>query len=129
MKTVELKSRFPMIISQMPLRVGAATREGARLIANTARARAPIGGITEGYDPHPGRLRESIHVADWRDAGDSDAKWAVVVDPVDQAGRPYASYVEFGSVHNEPPHPFLIPAYEEARAITIAMARSSLIKL
>jgi HK97 gp10 family phage protein len=126
-RTVVLKDRFPQIIAQLPLRVGAATRQGARNIAATAKELAPVG---QGLDnPHPGRLRDSIRVEDRREQGDG---WVVTVPAMSEpweghpSGMPYAHLVEFGSVHNQPPQPFLIPATEVHRESVPALVSASL---
>jgi HK97 gp10 family phage protein len=128
MKTVVLKDRFPQIIAQLPLRVGLATRAGARLVAATAKELAPVG--TGPDSPHPGRLRDSIRVEDRRDT--EDGGWAVSVPAMSEpwsghpVGMPYAHLVEFGSVHNDPPQPFLIPATEVHREEVPALVAAAL---
>jgi len=73
--------------------------------ADTARGLAPVGGAN---DPHPGQLRDSIHVEGDTLVADTD----------------YAASVEFGSIHNPSPHPFFRPAIHRAEAELPAVAKT-----
>lgn len=109
-RAVVVKSRLPAIAAKLPATVSGGVERAAHMIAEEAKRRAPEGQPPE--DPHPGRLKESIR------AVEIDDDWYVIADARagdERQGAPYAHMVEFGSVHNAPPHPFLIPALEADR--------------
>lgn len=105
-----LKSRIPEVIAELPARAAAGAHEAAEQIAESARARAPVGIAIE--DEHPGRLRDSIET-------DEQPEGTYVVvrahAGLDGEGPPYGHFVEFGTVRAAP-HPFLLPAAEEAES-------------
>lgn len=126
-----LKNRFPQIIVQIQPRTEAAMRAGAELVAERARARAPVGQGPD--DPHPGRLRDSIHVERFGESAKSeDPMYRVVADAqadkkqgVRSSGRGvptagaegayYGVFLEFGAYGGRVHHPFMIPAFEESK--------------
>jgi len=108
-----LKSRFPQIIAELPVRMHRNSDVTAERIRAAAYSTAPVGSGMD--DPHPGRLRESLHVEH-----DDEGVWVVAdaaAEPVRgrSEGAPYGHMVEYGSVHNVA-RPFLHPAAEENRA-------------
>ena len=91
-----LTSRIPEIVAELNAAVEAAAKAGAEQVAEAARQRVPV---------DTGKLRDAIHTQT-----DADGSWVI-------AGNKKAFYghiVEHGSVHT-PPHPFLVPAFEETR--------------
>lgn len=93
------------------------------------REYAPEGSA---FDRDPGALKRSIH----KEPVDSPSgvKVKVVADALDEKGRPYPSFVEYGHKTKEgvhvPPKPFFWPAYQvmkkkirsrAARAMTAAV--------
>jgi HK97 gp10 family phage protein len=87
----------------------AVVHEAADHIANRARDRVVVGAT--------GELRDSI-----------EAKREGVGEYSVGAGKFYAIFVEFGTVH-VPARPFLVPAAEEARGEIQAIAAAALRKL
>jgi HK97 gp10 family phage protein len=77
-------------------------REG---IAEEARRNAPVGTGDEG-DPHPGELRDSIHVEDEKVVADSD----------------HANFVEHGTIFMAP-EPFFAPACQKGKELLRAGLR------
>ena len=96
--TVTLVSDLSEIAAGLPLRVEHALEDEVNGIADSARARVPV---------ESGNLRDSIETIPYNEPG--FIGFRVV------AGEFYAHMVEFGSVHNKPAEPFLVPALEERR--------------
>lgn len=123
-------------------------------MADAARALAPLGSKAEG-DDHPGRLKASIGVSakvgtkagsseyaqalaaglpkteavaalkDARRAAQGDQAFAAAyVGPAKTAF--YAHLVEFGSIHNRPPQPFMRPAWESNKMAALEVIKSQL---
>lgn len=91
-----LKSRIPEIAKALEPAIHEAVKEAADTIRDAAKERVPV---------RTGRLRRAIHTEEAPEgayviAGDSQA-W-------------YGHLVEHGTSHS-PPHPFLVPAFEENR--------------
>lgn len=113
-----LKSRIPAIVAAMPGLSDAAMEAGAEMIADRARVLAPVG---TGSDPHPGRLRDSIHVEKL------DEGFAVVADAQadprksGSQGAFYAVFLEFGAYNGKVHHPFLVPAAEAMREVIVGL--------
>jgi hypothetical protein len=74
-------------------------------LANAVRRAAPVGGAG---DPHPGAIRDSVHVEK-----PAPLHWRVVIDAKDLKGRFVAKSVEFGHLAangaHVPPVPFAYP--------------------
>ena len=112
--TVTLISDLSDIAHGIGPDVQKAIQDAADKIAEDARSRVPV---------ETGRLRDSIKVIEYNEPGRfgyrivADAE----ADPVRgrSDGTPYAHMVEFGSVHNQPARPFLVPALEEGSRDTI----------
>ena len=112
--TVTLISDLSDIAHGIGPDVQAAIENAAEKIAEDARAKVPK--VT-------GRLHDSIKVIPYNEPGSygfrivADAQ----ADPVRgrSEGAPYAHLVEYGSVHNEPPTPFMVPALEENERSTV----------
>lgn len=108
--TVTLVSHLGEIASGIPDDVKDTLKAEAEKVADKARANVPV---------DTGELRESIHVIDYNEPG--FVGYRVVADaraePVRgrSDGAPYAHMVEFGSVHNQPARPFLLPALAESK--------------
>lgn len=106
---VTLMSDLSEISSGLPDSVADALKEQTEKIAQDARQRVPV---------DTGDLRDSIEVIEYNEPG--RVGYRVVADaraePVRgrSDGAPYAHLVEFGSVHNKPAQPFLVPALEDA---------------
>ena len=107
---VALKSRLNFIAANLPSDAKRILKEGAEDIAETARSKVPVDS---------GRLRDSIKVYEYEASGQVGYRVRAEArsDPTPRRsnGWPYAHFVEYGSVHNLPPRPFLIPAFEEHR--------------
>lgn len=118
---VHLKSRLLAIAASLPVRCDLGAHLAAETIARDARANAPVGDPAE--DPHPGRLRDSIHV-ERRDDG-----WYVLAsaqaDLAATEGAPYGHMVEFGTVDTAA-QPFMVPAAEANRHETVVLIAGSL---
>lgn len=106
--TVTLVSHLNEIASGIPDEVREVLKDQAERVAEAARSKAPV---------ETGELRESIHVIDYNEPG--FVGYRVVADATAEPiqgrsdGAPYAHMVEYGSVHNKPPRPFLVPALAE----------------
>jgi HK97 gp10 family phage protein len=105
---VTMESELDNIASGISDEVAEVMRNGAEEIATAARAAVPRGAT--------GNLADSIEVVE------SDLKgqrgYRVVADARSTSGKyevPYGHMVEYGSVHNDPPKPFLTPALDERR--------------
>lgn len=131
-----LESRFPQIVAELSVKVGAAIKEGTEGIAEAAKANAP--------DPPPyGKyLKESIEARSGdfsygaRSAfGQNEASKYGFSVPV---GRQvvteiaygvwsswYSPFVEFGTSHSAP-HPFLMPAAEEGLPEVVGLVNAAL---
>jgi HK97 gp10 family phage protein len=105
---VSYKSSLPKITAELAVRLDAATREAADLIAARAKDRVPV--LT-------GRLRDAIHV---EAAGVGEH--AVVAGSREIF---YGNIVEHGGAHT-PPRPFLIPAFEESRDEALKLGAAAL---
>jgi len=117
---VILKSRLPQIAAVLPIRAAQGIEAAARQIVRDAQSAAPVG--TPPDDPHPGRLRDSIH------ALEIDGEWWVVADAragAAEQGAPYAHMVEFGTVDTAA-RPFMIPAAEKNRLPTAVFVAGAL---
>jgi HK97 gp10 family phage protein len=104
---VSLKSDLDNIASGISDEVAEIMREKVEDVANAARQAVPR---------NTGNLADSIEVvkSDLR----GQRGYRVVADARSTSGKydvPYAHMVEYGSVHNEPPKPFLGPALDERR--------------
>lgn len=107
--SVKVKSRIPEIASEMPHAVKVALEDGAHLIAQEAKQRAPDA------PPYGEGLVEAIHVEEEPEgfyvvAGDSDVF--------------YGHLVEHGTSHSAP-RPFLIPSLVDQASEVVGLARSS----
>lgn len=101
------------------MRVQTAQHIAAERIALDAQQRVAVGGPE---DPHPGRLRDSIH-AEHRAEG-----WYVLASAragEDEQGAPYGHMLEFGTVDTAP-QPFLVPAAEANRGEYVVIVAGSL---
>lgn len=102
------RSRLPKIAAEIAPALDVIARAGAELVEAHAEERVPV---------ETGRLRDAIHVEQERPgayfvvAGDNEAF--------------YGHIVEHGGV-NTPPHPFLIPAGQQARKEIRAAARAEI---
>lgn len=117
--SVVLKSRLLAIASALPARVKVAQHIAAERIALDAQMRVTVGRPP---DPHPGRLRDSIH-AEERAEG-----WYVLASAragEDEQGAPYGHMLEFGTVDTAP-QPFLVPAAEAIRGDYVVLVAGSL---
>lgn len=85
---------LPAGVAEVVAAANAGLMELGEFIAEEARRNAPVGS---GDDPHPGRLRDSIHVV-------RDVDGVTVVADAEEA-----IFNEFGTV-NMPAHPFMTPA-------------------
>jgi len=118
---VTLKSELGNIASGISDEVKDVLKDQAEEIATSARSKAPV--LT-------GNLRDSIEVIDANEPGFvgyrimADARARPVRGRSD--GAPYAFMVEYGSVHNEPPRPFMVPALEEGREPTLKAVENAL---
>ena len=116
--TVVLKSELTDIASGISDEVKDALRDSVEAMAADARSKAPV---------RTGKLRDSIEVIDYNEPG--FVGYRVVADARSETGKynaPYAHMVEYGSVHNEPPQPFLIPALEENSEPTLDAVKNAL---
>jgi len=112
---VTLASKLDGIAKDLRREVSKAVKDGANVVVEAARDKAPI---------EDGDLRDSIQVerADaakyrvYADANSGDGEWV----------NYYAQWVEFGSVHNPTPRPFLIPALEESKEEIVGMVEDVL---
>ena len=103
-----LKSRLPQITAALAGKVDIAVRAGAERIAADAKTRVPV---------NSGKLRDAIHVE-----RDAPGRYAVI------AGDNTAFYghlVEFGTSKTAA-HPFLIPAAEAQRQVSVTSAAQAL---
>ena len=119
--TVILKSDLSEISSGISDEVKDALKDATEKMAEQARANAPVG------DVDGGDLRDSIEVVEYNEPG--RVGYRVVADARSATGKynaPYAHMVEFGSVHNDPPRPFLIPALWENSDETLDMVSEAL---
>ena len=111
-----LHSELGDIADDMADEVRDVLEKQAGKIAETAKNNAPVGGDVS-YDPHRGRLKESISVID-ADEGNSIG-FRVIADARDDKGVPYAHMVEYGTEvwraadPKRDERPFLLPAFEE----------------
>ena len=102
--SVTLISDLSEISSGLPDAVAEALEAEAEKIAQDAKQRVPV---------RTGNLRDSIEVVPYNEPG--FVGFRVVADARSLTGKynaPYAHMVEYGSVHNEPARPFLVPALE-----------------
>lgn len=133
---VALKSDLSEISSGIPDSVKEALKGEADKIAEAAKAKAPV---------DTGRLRDSIHVIDYNEPGfvgyrvvadagakqlrasrwDRKNKQRVYTGGLREAFS-YAFLVEYGSVHNQPPRPFLVPALREKSDETVKSVEEAL---
>jgi HK97 gp10 family phage protein len=90
----EIVSKLQNISDSLTRNIGAALREGAQLIVDSAQANAPV---------DTGFLRDSIQVAE-----ESDTSVTVVAE------AEYAAFVEYGTRFMSA-QPFFEPAIEEAK--------------
>jgi HK97 gp10 family phage protein len=96
----KLTSRIPQVVAELAVRADSAARAGAELVERGGKARAPDAPpIGEG-------LVEAIHVE-----RQGPARYMVVAGDDDVF---YGHMVEHGTTHSAP-HPFMVPAAEEAR--------------
>lgn len=105
---VTLQSDLDGIASGISDEVDEVLRAKAEEIAEAARQAVPRGAT--------GNLADSIVVEEDTRRGYSG--YRVVADARSATGKyhaPYAHMVEYGSVHNDPPRPFLIPALDDRR--------------
>lgn len=117
--TAYLESRFPEIIAAMDLRVEEALAMGADAVVKLSKDRCPVGAT--------GNLKDSIH-AEAIPSNASYSSWQVV------AGNSEAFYghmVENGTSGQtaHPPHPFLVPSFEELRPTIVQMIEHMLLGL
>jgi HK97 gp10 family phage protein len=104
---VTLNSELDNIASGISDEVAEIMREKVEDVANAARQAVPR---------NTGNLADSIEVVESDLRGQRG--YRVVADARSTSGKydvPYAHMVEYGSVHNEPPRPFLLPALDERR--------------
>jgi HK97 gp10 family phage protein len=104
---VTLNSELDNIASGISDEVAEIMREKTEDIANAARQAVPR---------NTGNLADSIEVVESDLRGQRG--YRVVADARSTSGKydvPYAHMVEYGSVHNDPPRPFLGPALDERR--------------
>lgn len=126
---VSLTSDLSDISSGIPDAVREALKESAEKMAEGARSRVPV---------DTGELRDSIEVVPYNEPGFVGYR-VVAGATADQLratkwdrktgtrtytggmreGAPYAHWVEYGSVHNVPAHPFLTPQLWEKRDETL----------
>lgn len=104
-------SRIPEIVVELALKLDAVGEATAESIARGARERVPIGAP----DVH---LKDAIRVKD----GEGVGEFQVLAGDSDTF---YGHIVEHGSAHSAP-HPFLLPAAEEARQRINTLARTAL---
>lgn len=105
---VTLNSELDNIASGISDEVAEIMREKTEEVADAARQAVPRGKT--------GNLADSIEVVESNLRGQRG--YRVVADARSTSGKydvPYAHMVEYGSVHNEPPRPFLGPALDERR--------------
>lgn len=107
---VELKSRLPEIALELGPLTSEGLNEGAKLIVEAAKQRVPV---------ESGRLRDAIHIED-------EGQGIAVVAGNNEAF--YGHMVEHGTTHS-PPHPFLVPAFEETKVEVAAAVEASMRKL
>jgi HK97 gp10 family phage protein len=103
--------RIPAIILRLEAAAEAGAYEGAKLVAERAKERVPVG-------KDPPHLKDAIHLEEGIDgvhvvAGNRDVF--------------YGHIVEHGGV-NHAPHPFLMPALEESKAEISALIAAHLKK-
>lgn len=103
-----LKSRIPQIAAQLAVTMDGVARAGAEVIENGAKVRVHV---------RSGALRHAIHVE-----RQGRGKYAVLAGDSEAF---YGHMEEFGTAHS-PPHPFLVPATEDARDDVIGFAVQSL---
>jgi HK97 gp10 family phage protein len=104
---VTLNSELDNIASGISDEVAEIMREKTEDVANAARQAVPR---------NTGNLADSIEVVESNLRGQRG--YRVVADARSTSGKyevPYAHMVEYGSVHNNPPKPFLGPALDERR--------------
>lgn len=104
---VTMKSDLDNIASGISDEVNEVIREKTEEVAAAARQNSPR---------TTGNLADSIEVVE--DSRRGYSGYRVVVNARSSSGKyavPYAHFVEYGSVHNEPPKPFLQPAFDERR--------------
>jgi HK97 gp10 family phage protein len=103
-----LKTRLSQIAAELAVRMDAVARAGAERVENGAKVRVHV---------RSGALRHAIHVE-----RQGRGKYAVLAGDGDAF---YGHMEEFGTAHS-PPHPFLVPAIEDARDDVIGFAVQSL---
>jgi HK97 gp10 family phage protein len=104
---VTLESELDNIASGISDEVAEVMREKIEEVADAARQAVPR---------NTGNLADSIEVVESDLRGQRG--YRVVADARSTSGKydvPYAHMVEYGSVHNDPPRPFLGPALDERR--------------
>ena len=104
---VTLNSELDNIASGISDEVAEVMREKIEEVADAARQAVPR---------NTGNLADSIEVVESDLRGQRG--YRVVADARSTSGKydvPYAHMVEYGSVHNDPPKPFLGPALDERR--------------
>ena len=104
---VTLNSELNNIASGISDEVAEVMREKIEEVAEAARQAVPR---------NTGNLADSIEVVESDLRGQRG--YRVVADARSTSGKydvPYAHMVEYGSVHNDPPKPFLGPALDERR--------------
>lgn len=105
---VALSSRIPEIIAELPVIVDAAMKESARLVEQDAKERVPV---------RTGKLRDAIHT--------ERKSWATYEVVGGDGEAFYGHMVEFGTEHSGG-EPFLVPALEENREVTVQIVTSGL---
>jgi len=111
---VSLTSELSNIASGIDDELKEVMREQAEKVADMARQNAPVGS---------GNLKDSIEVYEYDRPGKVGFRVRAgarsTPSPARPDGVPYGHMVEYGSVHNAPARPFLIPALEAHREETI----------
>ena len=111
---VSVASRLPQIIGGLQIRANQASEEAAEMVLEDAKERL------EGYRPGMPRWTGELYDSGYVFHGDISNDYFVVFD------AEHAPYIEFGSVHNQPPKPYLIPAVEANRDEAIALQAAAL---
>lgn len=103
-----LRSRLDIIAKSLDEQLDPAMKQLAEEIASSARGRVPV---------DTGKLKNAIHVEK-----QGEGSYSVVAGDDDAF---YGHIIEHGGVDN-PPHPFLIPAFEERKDDAPAVVRNAL---
>jgi hypothetical protein len=106
--TASVASRIPQIVSGLQIRANAASASAAEEVLEDAQQNLRT------WEPTMPNWTGELHDSGYVFHGSITNEYFVVFE------AEHAPYVEFGSVHNRPPKPYLIPAVERQRPEYIA---------